>query len=71
MNLYGAIQKRKSIRSYIQEPLSEAEIEGLVDFISAQNPPEEEIDFVLDRPFAFAIVGPKDVPLFLGIVNLP
>ena len=48
MNLYGAIQKRKSIRSYIQEPLSEAEIEGLVDFISAQNPPEEEIDWNFD-----------------------
>ena len=37
----------------------------------AMMPPPLEIDFVLDRPFAFAIVGPKDVPLFLGIVNLP
>ncbi|MGM9608258.1 MAG: serpin family protein [Oscillospiraceae bacterium] len=34
-------------------------------------PPEEEIDFVLDRPFLFAITGADGVPLFVGVVNRP
>lgn len=32
-------------------------------------PPEEEIDFVLDRPFVFVITGQSDAPLFMGTVN--
>ena len=32
---------------------------------------EEEIEFRLDRPFLFAIMGTGDVPLFVGIVNQP
>lgn len=32
-------------------------------------PPEEEIDFVLDRPFLFAITGENDQLLFAGVVN--
>ena len=31
-------------------------------------PPEEEIDFVLDRPFAFVITGLDGLPLFAGTV---
>ena len=31
-------------------------------------PPEEEIDFVLDRPFAFIITGLDGLPLFAGTV---
>ena len=34
-------------------------------------PSPEIIEFTLDRPFAFAILGPKNVPLFLGVVNMP
>ncbi|MGN1307460.1 MAG: serpin family protein [Faecousia sp.] len=34
-------------------------------------PPEEEIDFVLDRPFVFAITGEDGLPLFIGVVNRP
>ena len=37
----------------------------------AAAPPEEEIDFVLDRPFLFVITGPSGTPLFTGIVNRP
>lgn len=37
----------------------------------AAMPPEEEIDFVLDRPFIFVITGAGDLPLFVGIVNRP
>lgn len=34
-------------------------------------PPEEEVDFVLDRPFLFAITGVDNLPLFVGLVNRP
>lgn len=33
--------------------------------------PEEEMDFVLDRPFLFVITGEDGLPLFIGIVNQP
>lgn len=32
-------------------------------------PPEEEVDFVLDRPFLFAVTGVGGAPLFVGVVN--
>ena len=34
-------------------------------------PPEEIIDFVLDRPFIFAITSSEGIPLFVGTVNQP
>lgn len=34
-------------------------------------PPEEKMDFVLDRPFLFAVTGHNGLPLFVGIVNTP
>ena len=34
----------------------------------AAMPPEDEMDFVLDRPFAFVIRGLDSVPLFEGTV---
>ena len=37
----------------------------------AGRPPEEEVDFVLDRPFLFAITGYDGLPLFVGVVNQP
>lgn len=33
-------------------------------------PPDEEVDFVLDRPFLFCITR-DELPLFVGIVNYP
>ena len=38
----------------------------------APMPPDEEVDFVLDRPFLFVITGNNDLPLlFTGVVNQP
>lgn len=37
----------------------------------AAEPPNEEVDFVLDRPFLFCITGSGGLPLFVGIVNCP
>lgn len=34
-------------------------------------PPEEEVDFVCDRPFLFVITSETGLPLFIGIVNNP
>ena len=35
-------------------------------------PPDEEVDFTLDRPFLFAVTGGWDgLPLFVGAVNQP
>ena len=34
-------------------------------------PPEEEIDFTLDRPFLFALSDDQGLPLFAGVVNQP
>ena len=33
--------------------------------------PDDEVDFVLDRPFIFVITGCDNLPLFVGIVNNP
>lgn len=32
-------------------------------------PPDDEIDFVLDRPFLFTIISDDGLPLFIGVVN--
>jgi len=37
----------------------------------AAMPPEEKVDFTLDRPFLFLITGEDNVPLFAGVVNEP
>ena len=34
-------------------------------------PPEEEVDFILDRPFIFVINGEDNIPLFAGVVKNP
>ena len=37
----------------------------------AAPPPADEVDFILDRPFIFAITGGSGLPLFTGVVNQP
>ena len=37
----------------------------------AAMPPEDEIDFILDRPFLFVIASRDNLPLFAGVVNAP
>ena len=34
-------------------------------------PPNDEVDFTLDRPFLFAVTGDSGLPLFVGTVNQP
>ena len=40
-------------------------------YCGAAMPPDEEVDFVLDRPFLFAVTGESGLPLFTGVVNQP
>lgn len=37
----------------------------------ASMPPDEEVDFQLDRPFLFVLTSRDGLPLFVGIVNTP
>ncbi len=37
----------------------------------AAQPPEDTIDFILDRPFVFVITNNYNLPLFAGVVNAP
>ncbi len=39
--------------------------------VGAVPPPDETVDFVLDRPFLFVVQGHDGAPLFVGIVNRP
>ena len=39
-------------------------------YAGAAAPPDEEVDFTLDRPFLFAVTG-TGLPLFTGVVNQP
>ena len=40
-------------------------------YAGADAPPDDEVDFTLDRPFLFAITGDSGLPLFTGVVNQP
>ena len=43
-----------------------------VDYlVGAMLPPEDEVDFTLDRPFFFMITGADGVPYFAGVMNDP
>ena len=37
----------------------------------AAAPPEDEVDFTLDRPFTFLLVSSDSIPLYTGVVNQP
>lgn len=53
-------EKGVTAASYIELPAA-----------GAAQPPEEIIDFIVDRPFIFVITNRYNVPLFAGIVNTP
>lgn len=38
---------------------------------TSARPPEDEMDFIVDRPFAFVISSGDHLPLFAGVVNTP
>lgn len=58
-------------RVKIDETGVEAAAYTVMAMCGAAMPPEDEMDFVLDRPFLFVITSQDDLPLFAGIVNEP
>lgn len=64
-------QASHAARVRIDEEGCEAAAFTVLGMPTEAMPPDEEIDFTLDRPFLFAITGPDGLPLFVGIVNTP
>lgn len=64
-------QVEHAARVKIDEEGCEAAAYTVIVACGAAMPPEEEVDFVLNRPFLFAITGDDGLPLFVGVVNQP
>ena len=58
-----------AVRVAIDEDGVVASAYTIIDMANGGMPPENEIDFVLDRPFLFLVTD--DVPLFAGVVEQP
>lgn len=58
-------------RVKIDEKGCEAASYTVIPAPGAAPPPDDEVDFTLDRPFLFCVTGPDGLPLFVGIVNQP
>ncbi len=64
-------QVNHAARVRIDEEGVEAAAYTVMEYFGAATPPEEEIDFVLNRPFLFVITSRDGLPLFAGVVNTP
>ena len=58
-----------SARVKIDEKGCEAAAFTAIISTGSSMPPDEQIDFVLDRPFIFVITGTDSLPRFIGTVN--
>lgn len=59
------------VRVSIDENGCTAAAYTLIDTPLGWAPPEEEVDFCLNRPFIFVITSSVGLPLFVGVVNTP
>ena len=64
-------QATHGVRVAIDEEGVSAAAYTLMALDGSTMPVEDEIDFVVDRPFLFAITSPDGLPLFAGIVHTP
>ena len=64
-------QAQHASRVKVDEKGVEAASYTVMTVSGAAMPPEEEVDFVLNRPFFFVITSRTGLPLFAGIVNQP
>ena len=64
-------QARHAARVAIDEEGVTAAAYTVMMAAGAAAPPDEEVDFTLDRPFVFAITGTDGLPLFVGVVHQP
>ena len=54
-----------------EEGLTAAAYTVMTMSTSSAMPPDDIMDFVVDRPFVFAVTDDLGLPLFVGIVNQP
>ncbi|WP_434311731.1 serpin family protein [Hominifimenecus sp. rT4P-3] len=64
-------QAKHAARVMIDEQGCTAAAYTVMAVSGAGMPPDDEVDFVLNRPFLFAITSEAGMPLFVGIVNQP
>ena len=64
-------QAKHGVRVAIDEEGVTAAAYTMMAMDGAGAPPEDEIDFTLDRPFLFALSDDQGLPLFAGVVNQP
>ena len=66
-------QARHSARLKIDERGCEGSAYTMVRGLAVAGAPEKpsRIDFILDRPFLFVLMGKGKLPLFIGIVQNP
>lgn len=64
-------QATHGVRVAIDEEGVSAAAYTLMALAGSAMPVKDEIDFVVDRPFLFAIVSPDGLPLFVGLVHQP
>ncbi len=64
-------QAKHAVRVAVDEEGVTAAAYTVMMTAGACAPPEEEVDFILNRPFIFAITGTDGLPLFVGIVHQP
>ncbi|MBD5147411.1 MAG: serpin family protein [Oscillibacter sp.] len=65
-------QARHAARVLVDEEGCQAAAYNIMADVGMGGPPDEEVDFVLDRPFLFVITSDVgSLPLFAGIVNQP
>lgn len=62
---------RHAARAAIDEEGVTAAAYTVMMMCGAAAPPDDEVDFILNRPFIFAITGTDGLPLFVGIVHQP
>ena len=64
-------EAKHATRVMIDEEGCQAAAYTVLEACGSSMPPEEKIDFVLNRPFLFVLNGQDGQPLFIGIVNQP
>ena len=64
-------QAKHAARVTIDEEGVVAAAYTVIAACGAAMPPDERVDFTLDRPFLFAVTGASGEILFAGIVNTP
>ena len=64
-------QVQHAVRIAVDEEGVTAAAYTLETLYGAASPPDEEVDFVLDRPFVFGITSHDGLPLFVGVVDRP